>query len=199
MNLKDIRQVAFFTFCLFAAPSTHALGLISFGLKGGSTLSSEISKDSLGNTMGGYSHGVGFIVGGGVDIGIGAVGVMVDVLYAQRKVVYQVLDAETSRSLHVPVLVRLKMGVARLELGGYYASAIGEIYNNGVPSSYGAVNKSKADFGLTGGLAVAVPVGVASFVIEGRYNFGLENRNTAPTGLQNTRSSSFDLLAGFYF
>ena len=196
---RNIQKLIALSICLLAAPSARAIGLVSFGLKGGSTLSSQLSKDALGNSMGGYSYGVGFIVGGGVDIGIGAVGVMLDVLYAQRKVVYQVINAETSRSVHIPVLLRLKMGVARFEFGGYYASAIGEIYNNGVPSSYASVNKTRADFGLTGGLALAVPVGVAKFTIEGRYNFGLENRNSAPTGLQSTHSSSFDLLAGFYF
>jgi|GEM_PF-1691516 len=196
---------------LFTVMSTSlAHALVDISAKGGLSLSSQAASNSGGTSINDYSSaGIGYLGGLGVDIGLGPVGVLVDVLYARRSYEFgagSLLNNSSIKvsSLHLPVQARFSIiPMLSLTAGVYYAMVLGDggRYNSS-GDKVGTVAFSGAaasDFGLVGGVGVALPLAVTTLSLEARYNYGLKNTSDSPVGDASTKNRSIDLLVGVTF
>jgi hypothetical protein len=188
-----------------------AQALMSLGVKGGINLSSVAATNSAGNSVSSYStQGMGYEGGLGVDIGLGPIGVLVDVLYTKRTVGFGTgtIPALTGsdlsfNSLLVPVQARFAI-IPLLSLTGglYYSMILGDgtlTTSSGTESTVTFSDNAKSDFGLVGGVGVSLPLGVTTLTLEARYLYGLKNTADAPTGDESSKHRVIDVLAGVTF
>lgn len=196
---------------IFATGTAQAQELASFGVKLGLGFNSQSANTTSGSSVNNYSSSsMGFLFGPSADIGLGPVGVLVDVLWARRGVSYDTGSGtlnDTSvklNNLYIPVQARFSvLPLLRLTAGGFWSLALGggtqyDSQGNKIRSIVLA-DSQKMDFGLVGGLGVSVPLAVVSLTLEARYNFGLKNQAVDPVGDQSINNRSFDILAGVTF
>jgi len=192
----------------FSANSAQAL--VSVGIKGGINLNSISQTNSAGASVSNYAEqGMGYEGGLGVDIGMGPIGVLVDVLYAHRSVGFGsgatlLNGAEVSfNSLLVPVQARFSI-IPMLSLTGglYYSMVLGDgtlTTASGAESTIEFADSAKSDFGAVAGVGVSLPLGVTTLTLEARYLYGLKNTADAPTGDEASKNRAIEVLAGFTF
>ena len=204
-----LRSSALALIGIFSANPAQAL--VSFGLKGGINLNTIAATNAAGNSVSSYTtQGMGYEGGLGVDIGLGPIGVLVDVLYAHRSVgfgsgaIALVTGSDLSyNSLLVPVQARFSI-IPMLSLtgGGFYSMVLGDgtlTSAAGTDTTFVFADSAKSDFGLVGGLSISLPLGVTTLTLEARYLYGLKNTEDAPTGDESSKSRAIDVLAGVTF
>jgi hypothetical protein len=204
-----LRNSALALIGIFSANPAQAL--VSFGVKGGINLSSVAQTNSAGTSVSSYTtQGMGYEGGLGVDIGLGPIGVLVDVLYAHRSVgfgsgaIAALNGSDLSfNSLLVPVQARFSI-IPMLSLTGglYYSMIMGDgtlTSSSGTETTLTFADSAKKDFGLVGGVGVSLPLGVTTLTLEARYLYGLKNTADAPTGDESSKYRAIDVLAGVTF
>jgi hypothetical protein len=168
------------------------LSPISFGVKGGLGLG-KLSQEGISSDF-----KLNYLIGAGVDVGVGPVGALVDVLYAKRMYDGGSNTSISMNRLEIPVQGRFSMGLLRVQGGVFWAKTLGDMTftdANGTDTSLApaAANSGTTDLGLVLGLGATLPM----LSLEARYLFGTKNLSTA-TGV-STKTSSFEVLAGFWF
>jgi hypothetical protein len=186
-----------------------ALAQVSFGLKAGmgANLDSIEGTDSL--------PGLGYLVGGSVDVGVGPIGVVADVLFAQRVAKYGADEdnfvSETTKNIYVPVQAKFTlMPLVAVTGGMYYAQGFGNVSAKSVQlgSVLGAttgdfaydhanIQRSKVGYGLVAGVAGNLPLGVTTLTADLRINYGLKNLSTESG--ESHKEFGVDLLVGVQF
>jgi hypothetical protein len=177
--------------CFASTESFGNLSPLSFGAKAGLGL----GKLSVENISSDFK--TNYLLGVGTDIGLGPVGVLADVLYAQRN-----FDAGNQVSwgikrLEIPVQARMSMGLVRAQAGLYWAKVLGDIKQTSAAGVESSVTQANAGIdGTDTGLIIGVGAKFAVVSVEARYLFGLKNISST-TG--TSRTSSFDLVLGVWF
>ncbi|MEO5667037.1 MAG: outer membrane beta-barrel protein [Bdellovibrionota bacterium] len=195
---------------ILSASPAHAL--VGFSLKAGTNLNSFSGSNSSGNSIANYSNvGMGYMGGLGVDIGVGPIGVLVDVLYAARAYKFGI-GADVSLinhtlklpSIYIPIQARFSIIPLLSLTGGVYYSMLlsdsGNVYDSSGTKT-GTVDMSghKNDFGAVAGLGVNLPLGVTTLSLEARYNYGFTNLAANPTGDESMKNRAIDVLVGMTF
>jgi hypothetical protein len=174
---------------------------MNFGFKGGLGYSVYAAKSNIGTSLD-TAYKMGYLVGPGLDLGVGPISIEGDLLYAHRSYGYDVGNTQVSVSrIEVPVAAKFSFGLLNVQGGLYYAMGLGKIATKiaGVsqPSEgFGTAGYERSDFGMLGGLGVTIPAGLVSVGLDLRYMFGLTDQNTSPG---SARHRSFDILASVWF
>lgn len=185
--------------CLGAMLSAPAHALVGFGIKGGVNLNN--ASYSVGGTAvdNSFKSGMGFMGGLGIEAGMGPIGLLVDVLYAQRKYVFGSAFGSsadgyiTAPSIYIPVQAKFSlMPMFAFTAGGYYSLAIGKSKTYSAAGNELTSEDGDPDFGAVAGISL----NLAMLSIEARYNLGLKNQDTDPDSL---KLNSIDLLIGYMF
>ena len=213
---------------LTAATQAHALalGLVSFGMKAGPS-SFSYGYDSYAGTSSGIymssnseGYSVGYTAGPAVDVGVGPISILADLLYSYRKSSLNLtLISGTTTSgtwnikrhiLTLPVQAKWSvLGPLAVTGGAYWSYALkndvsfsgfspGSFIYEGLdvplPSSSTHSNswENNNDFGFV----VGAQFSFMMFSIEGRYMQGLRNIMNASA---DNKAKSFEFLAGYWF
>jgi hypothetical protein len=130
-------------------------------------------------------------------------------LYINRKVDDTTVGTITSsHAIQVPVLLRFYLHpMFSIGIGGYWAHGVGNINNedsNGNITStvsYAANDTKTDDEGLVGSVAVRFPLTqTMRLLIDARYNYGLTNVYTDPSGVGATsKNRDIQALVGLQF
>ena len=194
-----MKKSQLFASCMVIGLSLLALparaDLVSYGVKAGLGIYAPTLSGST------TSAGNGMIFGGGVDVGLGPISVLADLLYAQRTVSLPLDTSQTLNFLQLPVQAELSLGLMHFSGGLYYALGLGSVSNSvlGTASSktYAEVGLNRSDMGGVIGVGVGIPAGLFSVSLDLRYNMGFTNLSTVAGVSYKTRS--FDVLAGVMF
>jgi hypothetical protein len=190
-----------------------ANAMVSFAVKGGASLSTAAIKDSGGDSIDGLSYGMGYMGGVGLDVGMGPIGIMADFLYAKRTIKFEldtpigtIEGSQAITQLFIPVQAKFSIiPMLFVSGGGYYSMGLGEIKtfdkdgDETSSESYKDAGTSSSDYGLVAGLGVALPLMATTLTLEARYNYGLSNMDSDPSGDAGTFGRSIDILAGVTF
>lgn len=183
--LKSSWQLWILAAFLGSAPA-HAI--VSFGVRGGVTLSNQNAHVDTAT----YESSMGYMAGVGARINAGLVGVLVDALYTLRTVNVD-NTPYTFTSIHIPAQLNFGVGPLLLTGGMYYAMGVNDIDVDGSILTYADAHYKSTDYGLV----VGVGIKLLSLSIEGRYNYGLANVSTLASETKKNRS--IDLVAGIWF
>ncbi len=166
--------------------SIDASAMVNFGIKGGV----GASFDRVEGMGGGYAGkmGLGYAGGASVGFGLGPVGLLVDALYLANETKFGVDDdnyiSMKTKSLHIPVQVSFSlMPMLSITGGMYYNMALGQIAQTTVTAGsesnsdldYEDADAKKSSYGIVGGLAMGLPLGVTKLSLELRATYGLSN------------------------
>jgi len=171
--------------------SAHA----GWGILGGATLSHPSMNPSFNlSSKAAVTGGLAFESSIAPGLGLEA-----DVLYQTQKV--EALGVtQTRKGINVPVMLRFHLlPLVSLGVGGYFTNGIGDIDNNGTSGSYDASGMKKTDAGAIGSLRIAIPAGLASVVLDGRYQYGLSNQIKNTAGNASIKTRNIQVLAGLMF
>lgn len=199
---KHLLKIALLAFTFASAERAEAL--VSFGLKAGIGVNSLEVQNTSGVVETGTTFGLGNQFGLSADFGLGVIGVSVDALYATRGQFLAVIN-NTWKELLVPVQAKFALlPFLSIGAGAYYSMALGDITVEtlGVETgtlTFDAAGISGSDYGLVAGVGLGIPLGITTLSIEGRYLYGLKNRQNNATGDASAKSSAFDMLVGFTF
>jgi len=192
---------------LFAAPAFAQVGL---GVKGGVNFSKATFKQG-DETAEGIDYGMGFMGGLGLSMDAGPIGVLVDVLWAQRGFDTSIGDVDVKSrysTVYVPVQAKFSLiPMFYLSAGGYYSMAFGDVKTKATSdgnsisttTSLEDAGFKSSDYGLVGGLGVEFPLGGMSFTAEARYNYGLANLAKDPPDDYSVKGQAIDVLVGLKF
>ncbi len=170
--------------------------------------------------------GVGYGAGATFELGFNQyVGIQVGGLYTSRKVSTKLSSTALNATLEekytlnqIEIPVALRFWLNRyfvLSAGGFYSLGMGKVKysSNAVPAlALEAVDGSfdyndsnielkKNNYGLLGGLGVNLPLSQkVSFIVDGRFQYGLANRNEDPEN-PNVKVKTMDIttLVGLQF
>ncbi len=95
--------------------------------------------------------------------------------------------------IQIPAVLRFWMGsMFSLGAGGYYAQGMG--------SKFSSSGVTKSDYGAIGSVQFKLPMGnSASFLVDGRYNYGLKNVNNSSFSTMDLKYRDIQILAGVTF
>ncbi len=178
------------------ADQAEAQLLPRFGLRTG------LGMSKFTGDITGAKFGMGFGVGGTMVIDLLPLSIVTDLYFARRNYGNSTVSTKTWELL-LPVQARFYVApMFFVQAGAGLGFGIGSYTtsNNGLGSQsfqYGQSTLSRMDFGLLFGLGADVPLGVGSLQVEGRFNWGLKDRNELP--VQNIKTMHMDLLVGFLF
>jgi hypothetical protein len=178
-----------------ALSSGSAQALVNFmnvGIKGGMGLYSQ-----SGGSLTAVSMKPGIIIGPSFQlIGIGPIGVDIDILYARRALEIAGVG-QSANYLHMPAVAKLGLGFFNVQGGMYYAQGFGSVDRNGTSLSFSQASMVRGDFGLVFGGGIGLPLGLLSLTFDARFNWGLSNVSNISGA--NVTSKSIDLMAGVVF
>jgi hypothetical protein len=184
MSIRNRFFALFMAGALLSSGSAQALlNFMNVGVKGGLGLYSQ-----SGGSLTAVSMKPGFIFGPSFQlIGIGPIGVDIDVLYARRALEISGLG-QSMNYLHMPAVAKLSLGFFNIQGGMFYAQGLGDFAQH---------NMVAGDFGLVFGGGLSLPLGLLSLTFDARYNWGLSN--VSDVSGANVKSKSIDLMAGVVF
>jgi hypothetical protein len=172
----------------------------------------DFNKQSWSNTgFDSDSQGSKLGLGGGFlyDMGVASwTSLEIGGLYINRQVDDTTLGTITStHAIQVPVLLRWWLHpMFSIAGGAYYARGIGNVSNEDSSgnvqstSSFAASGLLANDFGLTGSVALRLPITMSMrLLIDGRYNYGLSNVSTNSSGSETIKNRDEQILIGFQF
>jgi hypothetical protein len=195
--------VAFFGISLGA----HAFQL---SLKGGSTVTQHRIKFPNGDPAGGFSKGLGYSIGLGLDLGGQGLGIETDVFYTQRSSVPITFGDDgyvyKLNAIEIPVIMRLRIAYFQVGAGFYYSNKVGVLNIDGGSSlaardyTYDELGLEEYQVGAVAAMAGFFPTeSLGTVVLEARWNQSLSNRAKFPVGKTQFRAYSYDLLLGFAY
>ncbi len=203
--MNKLFQIKFGFIALLGAASMSvsqqatAAGPIAWGIKAGLGYGNMSATDTTGTAVD-SAYKLGFLAGGGMEIGVGPVGVGIDALYAMRSIDAAGVATTKMNRLEIPVIARFSTGMVAFSAGGYWAMNIGTPQVTvGTAAAVDATNVASSDFGLIAGVGIGIPALLAGFTLDLRYNFGLAELTDVPTGSESSKFRSFDLVAGVTF
>ncbi|HVJ65045.1 MAG TPA: outer membrane beta-barrel protein [Bdellovibrionota bacterium] len=186
--------------CTFIAASlsgtAQAQLMPRFGVKAGLGLA-KMTGDITGSKF-----GTGFGFGGTLILDMMPVSLVTD-LYLARRVYGGTPYATKAWDLVIPVQARFNiMPMFYVQGGAFLSFGMGsQTVDDGInpPQSYDYANTTfgRTDFGLVFGAGASFPMGVGSLEVEGRFNWGLKDRNKLE--VQSIKTMGMDLLVGFVF
>lgn len=187
--------LTFVLFITFGAASAHAQMMPRFGLRSGLGFS-KITGDTIG-----AEFGMGYVFGGTMIIDALPVSLVTDVIIARRSYANAVTSTKTWDFV-IPVQARFYVApIFFVQAGGSFSYGIGSFtVSNGLSNqsiSYEQDTLNRTNFAVLFGAGADVPVGFGSIQIEGRFNWGLNDRNKLP--YQSNKTIGFDLLIGYLF
>jgi hypothetical protein len=165
--MKNLTRIAALLIT-FTSGSAHAGG---WGLLGGANFANL--SNSSASTKAAFVGGLA--LEGTMAPGLG---IELDGLYATNKT-----NVSEYKTIQLPVFLRFKLiPMVSLGLGGYFAYGTEEV-----------AGLKRTDAGAAGSLRLHLPLGLATFAVEGRYLMGL----TAIAG--DSKTQTFQALAGILF
>jgi hypothetical protein len=174
-------------------PQSEGFGI---GAKIGPIFASYSSAAASFDTNTGIEGGIWF----GGNRG-GLIGVMGEVLYAQKKQSVSGLTGSTTlQYLEIPILMRVNVG-SRSRSGVSVYGLVGPVFDVNLTAKLNDLDvKSKyesLDYGVLGGVGIEI----TRFVVEARYNWGLLNvlKSDNAANITDLKSRSFAVLFGFRF
>lgn len=188
-----MKKIALFLIVLGAlasAPSANAQ--IRFGVKGGLNM---VSHSLSGVNYGSKDSYNGFMIGPTLEAMFGPLGVEGSLLYSQKGISLNNLDASINY-LEIPVNLKMKFGIPMVKVYGYAGPYLSYGFVGDV-SNLLKVNISKWDVGGNVGAGVEVfnflQVGV-------NYGFGFaKNKITINNVESSYKNGVFSVTAGIYF
>lgn len=209
--MKYIKIRALLFTALLSANASHALELVTFGVKAGlgavNHSMTNVNYSALGTKI-----GLSYLGGGSIDVGVGPFGGMADILFASRgyKISYTdptygiVNVGQRMNSLMIPVQARFSTGLIQFSAGGYWSLGLGNVSTSTTVAATGqAVSNVSSSYALQGlnrsnlGLTIGAGVSIVMFSVEIRYNHGITDMTVSPLTFEKSRS--VDLLAGMTF
>lgn len=188
-----MKKIALFLIVLGAlasAPSANAQ--IRFGVKGGLNM---VSHSLSGVNYGSKDSYNGFMIGPTLEAMFGPLGVEGSLLYSQKGISLNNLDASINY-LEIPVNLKMKFGIPMVKVYGYAGPYLSYGFVGDV-SNLLKVNISKWDVGGNVGAGVEV----FNFVQVGvNYGFGFaKNKITINNVESSYKNGVFSVTAGIYF
>jgi hypothetical protein len=131
----------------------------------------------------------------------GTVGVMGEVLYAQKKQSVSGLTGTTTlQYLEIPILMRINVG-SRSRSGVSVYGLVGPVFDVNLKAKLNNIdvkgNYESLDYGILGGVGIEI----TRFLVEARYNWGLMNvlKSSNVGSATDIKSRSFAVLFGVRF
>lgn len=126
----------------------------------------------------------------------GAVGIMGEVNFIQKKAFDEILDEEIKISyLQVPVLLRINGGSQNFAVYGIAGPAV----DIKISDEVGDIDISEGFEGLDVSIIGGAGVEISRFIVEGRYTWGLRKINKSFNDFSEIKTRSFAILFGFRF
>jgi hypothetical protein len=164
------------------------------GAKIGPLFTSYTSATVAFDTNTGWEGGIWF----GGNRG-GTVGVMGEIMYAQKKQSVSGLTGTTLQYLEIPILVRINIG-SRSRNGVSVYGLVGPVFDINLKAKQNGLDVKSNYESLDYGILFGGGVEITRFLVEARYNKGLANvfKNTG-ANFTDIKSQSFAVLFGFRF
>jgi hypothetical protein len=167
---------------------------VGIGAKIGPLFTSYTSATQSFDTNTGWEGGIWF----GGNRG-GRVGVMGEILYAQKKQTITGFTGTTLQYLEIPILLRVNIG-SRSRSGVSVYGLVGPVFDVNLKAKQNDLdvksNYESLDYGILGGVGVEI----TRFLVEARYNKGIANIFKGSTAtITDIKSQSFAVLFGVRF
>lgn len=182
MSFKYTNHAARILLIAMSIVSIPAHAIVSVGVKGGASFVKWAQDPGSGT----YSHKAGIMGGLGLKT-MGPIGLLVDVLYAQRSP----SNTKTS-NIYIPVQMNFGVGPLMLTAGGFYQMGL-SLQVAGASVDFASSTVAKTDYGVVAGIGFKL----MSLSLEARYNIGFADLDTTST--YKTNSRSMDFLVGYWF
>jgi hypothetical protein len=150
--------------------------------------------DGCFNTSTGWEGGIWF----GGNRG-GRVGVMGEILYAQKKAEQANITGTTLQYLEIPILLRINIG-SRSRNGISVYGLAGPVFDINLKAKQGNLDVKSNYESLDLGVLFGGGIEITRFLVEGRFNKGLRNVLKSGGGLiSDIKTQSFAVLFGVRF